>query len=429
MTTTSQDLAARGLIHQVTDEAVFELLDAGSVTVYAGFDPTADSLHVGHLLQVCTLRRLQLGGNRPIALLGGGTGMIGDPGGKATERPLLGVEEIRANVEGIERQLSRFLDFEASAGSSQALLLDNAAWLADQDLLGFLRDVGKHFTVNQMVAKESVRSRLERPDQGISFTEFSYMLLQAFDFARLNEDYGCTLQIGGSDQWGNITLGAELVRKRSGDHAFGLTSPLLTKADGTKFGKSEAGNERVWLDAGRTSPYALYQFFLTAEDEVVGTYLRFLTFLSLEEIDALDALTRERPHERAAQRALGVAVVDLVHGTEARLRAEEASAALFGGRVASLEESTLLDVIEDVPSSTLARGLLESEPLLIDLLEQAGLVSSKAEARRTIDQGGASVNDQVRRGLDATVGPADLLHGRFVVLRRGKRSYHVVIAE
>jgi tyrosyl-tRNA synthetase len=429
MTTTSQDLAARGLIHQVTDEAVFELLDAGSVTAYAGFDPTAASLHVGHLLQVCTLRRLQQGGNRPIALLGGGTGMIGDPGGKATERPLLSVEEIRANVEGIERQLSRFLDFEASAGSSQALLLDNAAWLADQDLLGFLRDVGKHFTVNQMVAKESVRSRLERPDQGISFTEFSYMLLQAFDFARLNEDYGCTLQIGGSDQWGNITLGAELVRKRSGDHAFGLTSPLLTKADGTKFGKSEVGNERVWLDAGRTSPYALYQFFLTAEDEVVGTYLRYLTFLSLEEIDALDALTRERPRERAAQRALGASVVDLVHGTEARLRAEEASAALFGGRVASLEETTLLDVIEDVPSSTLARGLLESEPLLIDLLEKTGLVSSKAEARRTIDQGGASVNDQVRTGLDATVGPADLLHGRFVVLRRGKRSYHVVIAE
>ncbi len=429
MTTTSQDLAARGLIHQVTDEAVFELLDAGSVTAYAGFDPTADSLHVGHLLQVCTLRRLQRGGNRPIALLGGGTGMIGDPGGKATERPLLSVEEIQANVGGIERQLSRFLDFEPSAGSSQALLLDNAAWLASQDLLGFLRDVGKHFTVNQMVAKESVRSRLERPDQGISFTEFSYMLLQAFDFARLNEDHGCTLQIGGSDQWGNITLGAELVRKRSGDHAFGFTSPLLTKADGTKFGKSEAGNERVWLDAERTSPYALYQFFLTAEDEVVGTYLRYLTFLSLEEIDALDALTLERPHERAAQRALGASVVDLVHGTEARQRAEEASAALFGGRVASLEEATLLDVIEDVPSSTLARGRLESEPLLIDLLEQSGLVSSKAEARRTIEQGGASVNDQVRSGLDATVGPADLLHGRFVVLRRGKRSYHVVIAE
>jgi len=429
MTTTSQDLAARGLIHQVTDEAIFELLDRGSVTAYAGFDPTADSLHVGHLLQVCTLRRLQLGGNRPIALLGGGTGMIGDPGGKATERPLLSAEEIRANVEAIERQLSRFLDFEPSAGTSRALLLDNAAWLAQQDLLGFLRDVGKHFTVNQMVAKESVRSRLERPDQGISFTEFSYMLLQAFDFARLNEAYGCTLQIGGSDQWGNITLGAELVRKRSGDHAFGLTSPLLTKADGTKFGKSEAGNERVWLDARRTSPYALYQFFLTAEDEVVGSYLRFLTFLSLEEIDALDALTHERPHERTAQRALGAAVVDLVHGTEARQRAEEASAALFGGRVASLDEATLLDVIEDVPSSTLAHSQLHAEPSLIDLLEQTGLVSSKAEARRAIEQGGASVNDQVRSGLDATVGPADLLHGRFVVLRRGKRSYHVVIAE
>jgi tyrosyl-tRNA synthetase len=361
--------------------------------------------------------------------MGGGTGMIGDPGGKATERPLLSLEEIRSNVAGIERQLARFLDFDASAGASQALLLDNAAWLADQDLLGFLRDVGKHFTVNQMVAKESVRSRLERPDQGISFTEFSYMLLQAFDFARLNEEFGCTLQIGGSDQWGNITLGAELVRKRSGAHAFGLTTPLLTKADGTKFGKSEAGNERVWLDAQRTSPYALYQFFLTAEDEVVGSYLRFLTFLSLDEIDALDALTSERPHERAAQRALGAAVVELVHGPQARQAAEEASAALFGGRVASLDEATLLDVIDDVPSSTVARSLLEGTPLLIDLLEQTGLASSKAEARRTIEQGGASVNDQVRAGLDATVGPADLLHGRFVVLRRGKRAYHVVITE
>ena len=298
MTSCSADLHARGLVHQVTDEALFAQLDVGGVTAYAGFDPTADSLHVGHLLQVCTLRRLQLGGNRPIALCGGGTGMIGDPGGKASERPLLSVEEIRANVEGIRGQLERFLDFGPEAGSAQALLLDNAAWLGDQDLLGFLRDVGKHFTVNQMVAKESVRSRMERPDQGISYTEFSYMLLQAFDFARLNEEQGCRLQIGGSDQWGNITMGVELVRKRSGDHAFGLTSPLVTRADGTKFGKSETGNERVWLDPARTSPYGLYQFLLTAEDAVVGSYLRFFTFLELEAIEALDLATAERPQAR-----------------------------------------------------------------------------------------------------------------------------------
>jgi tyrosyl-tRNA synthetase len=427
MTTTSQDLSARGLIHQVTDDAVLGLIDAGGLTAYAGFDPTADSLHVGHLLQVCTLRRLQLGGNRPIALLGGGTGMIGDPGGKATERPLLSVEEIRSNVEGIRVQLERLLDFTGGAGPAQALLLDNASWLEDQSLLTFLRDVGKHFTVNQMVAKESVRTRLERPDQGISYTEFSYMLLQAYDFARLNEDHGCTLQIGGSDQWGNITMGTDLIRRRTGAQGFGLTSPLVTKADGTKFGKSESGNERVWLDPARTSPYGLYQFLLTAEDEVVSTYLRFFTFLSLEEIEALDEATRERPQARAAQRALAGEVIDLVHGPEARRRAEEASGALFGGKVASLDEATLLEVIADVPSSSIPAAALAAHPLLIDLLESTGLATSKAEARRTIEQGGASVNDQVRSGLESTVGPEDLLHGRFVILRRGKRSYHVVI--
>jgi tyrosyl-tRNA synthetase len=428
MTTTSADLRARRLIHQVTDEAVFGLLDEGGLTAYAGFDPTADSLHVGHLLQVCTLRRLQLGGNRPIALCGGGTGMIGDPGGKASERPLLDEEEIRSNVEAIRGQLARFLDFSPDAGASQALLLDNAAWLADFGLIDFLREVGKHFTVNQMVAKESVRSRLERPDQGISYTEFSYMLLQAYDFARLFEDHGCRLQIGGSDQWGNITLGAELIRKRTGEQGFGLTSPLVTRADGTKFGKSEAGNERVWLDAAKTSPYGLYQFLLTAEDEVVGTYLRFFTFLDLKEIEALDLATAERPQARAAQHALAGAVIDLVHGPEARLRAEEASAALFGGKVASLDEASLVELIDEVPSSELSREALAEGPLLIDLLESTGLAASKAEARRTIEQRGAYVNDVAREGLEATVGTDDLLHGRYLLLRRGKRSYHLVLA-
>ena len=426
MPTTSEDLHARGLVHQVTDEALFAQLDRGGVTAYAGFDPTADSLHVGHLLQICTLRRLQLGGNRPIALAGGGTGMIGDPGGKSAERPLLSVEEIQSNVASIRNQLSRFLDFDTSAGASQALLLDNAAWLGGEGLLTFLRDVGKHFTVNQMVAKESVRSRLERPDQGISFTEFSYMLLQAYDFAQLNEQHDCTLQIGGSDQWGNITMGIELVRKRTGAHAFGLTSPLVTKADGTKFGKSEGGNERVWLDERRTSPYSLYQFLLTAEDEVVGTYLRFFTFLDLEQIASLDVATSERPQAREAQRALAAAVIDLVHGESARRRAEEASAALFGGQVASLDEATLLEVAGDVPSSSIPRSDLDASPLLVDLLTTTGLVASKAEARRAIEQNGAYVNDVVRAGLDATVSTDDLLHGRYLVLRRGKRSYHLV---
>lgn len=426
MATLSEDLTRRGLVHQVTDEALLARLDTEGLTVYAGFDPTADSLHVGHLLQVCTLRRLQLAGHRPIALAGGGTGMIGDPGGKVTERPLLSAEEVAANVEAIGGQLSRFLDFGASAGASQALLLNNAAWLGDVSLLEFLRDTGKHFTVNQMVAKESVKSRLERPDQGISYTEFSYMLLQAYDFAKLNEDHGCTLQIGGSDQWGNITMGVELIRRRTSTQAFGLTSPLVTKADGTKFGKSEAGSERVWLDPKRTSPYALYQFLLTAEDEVVGSYLKFFTFLPLEEIIALETDVAERPQGRAAQRALAGAVIELVHGVGARQAAQEASAALFGGSVASLDAATLAEVLEEVPSSDLSRTILAAKPLLLDVLVEVGLAASKAEARRTIEQNGAYVNDQVRTGLDATLGEDDLLHGQYLLLRKGKRSYHVV---
>ncbi|MEI8051450.1 MAG: tyrosine--tRNA ligase [Actinomycetes bacterium] len=426
MVTTSEDLRARGLVHQVTDEGLFDQLDAGGVTLYAGFDPTADSLHVGHLLQVCTLRRLQIGGNRPIALAGGGTGMIGDPGGKSEERPLLSLDEIASNVASIRGQLSRFLDFDESAGRSQALLLDNAAWLGELSLLEFLRDTGKHFTVNQMVAKESVKSRLERPDQGISFTEFSYMLLQAYDFARLHEDHGCTLQVGGSDQWGNITMGIELVRKRTGAHAFGLTSPLVTKADGTKFGKSEGGTDRVWLDAARTSPYRLYQFLLQAEDAVVGSYLRFFTFLDLEEIDVLDRQTAEEPHLRASQRALAASVIDLVHGEAERKRAEEASRALFSGAVASLDEATLLDVASEVPSTVLSAEGLAGRPLVIDVVAGTDLVASKGEARRAIEQGGIFVNDVPRLGLDATLGPDDLLHGRYLVLRKGKRSYHLI---
>jgi tyrosyl-tRNA synthetase len=352
--------------------------------------------------------------------------MIGDPGGKSSERPLLSVEEIRSNVELIRGQLARFLDFDESAGASRALLLDNADWLSPLTVLEFLRDVGKNFTVNQMVAKESVRSRLERPDQGITYTEFSYMLLQAYDFARLNEDHGCTLQIGGSDQWGNITMGIELVHRRSGDAAFGLTSPLVTKADGTKFGKSESGNDRVWLDADRTSPYRLYQFFLGVEDAMVGTYLRYFTYLALDEIAALDVATEERPHERAAQRALAAAVVGLVHGEEECRAAQEASAALFSGRVATLDEATLLDVVEEVPTSTLAAGRVTEGVLLVDLLAECGLVASKGEARRTVEQNGAFVNDVVRTGLDARVTGDDLLHGRYLVLRKGKRNYHLV---
>ncbi len=416
----ANDLRFRGLVHQVTDPAVLERLDASPPVVsYIGFDPSAPSLHVGSLLQLCTLRRLQVAGHRPIALAGGGTGLIGDPGGKAEERPLLGHEELAANLEGIRPQLERFLDFSGPRG---ALLLDNADWLRPLGAVELLRDVGKHFTVNQMVAKESVKARLER---GISYTEFSYMLLQAYDFLRLHLDHGCTLQVGGSDQWGNITAGVELVRKVAGTEVAGLTTPLVTKADGTKFGKTESG--AVWLDASMTSPYRLYQFLLRSEDAMVGRYLRYFTFLDHDEIAHLDAATAARPEEREAQRALARAVVALVHGDDEAERAARASASLFDGDLAQLDERSLLDVVEDAPSSVVSREALLGGTLpLVDALVASGLASSKGDARRTIAQGGAYVNDRRVPDEDRLLGPGDLLHDRYVVLRRGRRDYHLL---
>lgn len=424
--TCSEDLAFRGLIHQVTDEDVLAKLDAGGVTAYSGFDPTAASLHVGNLLQLCTLRRLQLAGNRPIALAGGGTGLIGDPGGKASERPLLSEEQLAENLAGISGQLARFIDLEADGGNG--LVLDNAAWLRGQDLIGFLRDVGKHFTVGQMIAKESVRSRIDRPEQGISYTEFTYMLLQAFDFLHLFQEQGCTLQVGGSDQWGNITMGVELVRKVASGQAFGLTSPLVTKSDGSKFGKSEAGNDRIWLDASLTSPYRLYQFFLNAEDASVGTYLRYFTFLSHEEIAALDVATAEAPQRREAQRALAAAVVELVHGPEALERALRATGALFSTELADLDEDTLLDVIADAPSTQVGREEIAAGYGVVDLCVAAGICASKGEARRAVEQGGISVNNVKVEGVEHAVGSGDLLHGRYLLLRRGRKAVAVVDA-
>jgi tyrosyl-tRNA synthetase len=414
------DLRFRGLVHQVTDPAVLKRLDTSPpVVAYIGFDPSAPSLHVGSLLQLCTLRRLQAAGHRPIALAGGGTGLIGDPGGKAEERPLLGREELAANLEGIRPQLERFLDFSGPRG---ALLLDNADWLRPLGAVELLRDVGKHFTVNQMVAKESVKARLER---GISYTEFSYMLLQAYDFLRLHLDHGCTLQVGGSDQWGNITAGVELVRKVVGTEVAGLTTPLVTKADGTKFGKTESG--AVWLDASMTSPYRLYQFLLRSEDAMVGRYLRYFTFLGHDEIANLDAATVDRPEERAAQRALARAVVALVHGDDEAERAARASASLFDGDLTQLDERSLLDVVEDAPSSVVSREALLGGALpLVDALVASGLASSRGDARRTIAQGGAYVNDRRVPDEDRLLGPGDLLHDRYVVLRRGRRDYHLL---
>ena len=418
MPTLSEDLAFRGLIQQVTDPGLLKRLDAGGLTVYAGFDPTADSLHVGSMLQLCTLRRFQLAGHRPISLAGGGTGMIGDPGGKLDERAMLTKETLAAYLDGIRPQLGQFLDM------SQALLLDNSAWLGQLTTLDFLRDVGKHFTVNQMVAKESVKARFERPDQGISYTEFSYMLLQAYDFMRLHVDHGCDLQIGGSDQWGNITTGIDYIRKVCQDEVWGLTTPLVLKADGTKFGKTETGT--VWLDPARTSPFAMYQFFLNTVDAMVGPYLRYFTFLSHEEITALDAETADHPQQRAGQRALARAVVALVHGEDEVARCEEASAALFGEEIAALSEDMLLAVTEEAPTTEIPRQEIVDGITLVDALARCGLASSKGDARRRIEQGGAYVNNVRQSDISRPLGPEDLLHDRYIVLRKGRRDIHVL---
>lgn len=416
----------RGLVHQTTDDAVLDRLSDGGVTAYIGFDPTAPSLHLGNLMQVCTLRRLQLAGNRPIALAGGGTGLVGDPSFKAAERRLLSVEQIDENLKGIREQLGRFLDFSPGAGSVQALLLNNADWLTTVSLTDFLRDVGKHFTVNQMIAKDTVKSRLDRDDVGLSFTEFSYMLLQAYDFLRLHLDHDCTLQLGGSDQWGNITVGTELVRKATGHRADGVTTPLLLRADGQKFGKSEGGNENVWLDASMTSPFALHQFLLNADDVAAPAMLRFFTFLDHETIVELDEATRTVPQERRAQRAAANAIVTMVHGEDASHRAERVGEALFGESIANLDEATLLEVVADAPSSRIARSEFEHGIDVAELVVRAELATSLAEARRFIEQGGVYVNN-VRVEESATLDASKLLHGRYVILRRGRRQMHLVV--
>jgi tyrosyl-tRNA synthetase len=417
----------RGLVHQSTDDAVLDRLSVGGVTAYIGFDPSAPSLHLGHLMQLCTLRRLQLSGNRPIALAGGGTGLIGDPSFKAVERPLLTVEQIEDNLVGIREQLGRFLDFSPGAGTSTALLLNNADWLTTVSLTDFLRDVGKYFTVNQMIAKDIVKSRLDRDDVGLSFTEFSYMLLQAYDFLRLNLDHDCTLQLGGSDQWGNITVGTELVRKATGHSADGVTTPLLLRADGQKFGKSEGGNENVWLDATMTSPFALHQFLLNADDVAAPAMLRYFTFLDHETIRELDEATRSVPQERRAQRAAANAIVTMVHGADVAARAERAGEALFAESIAELDEATLLQVVADAPSSNVARSELQSGIDAADLVVRCELATSLGEARRFIEQGGVYVNN-VRLDVGASVNATQLLHGRYVILRRGRRQMHLVVA-
>jgi tyrosyl-tRNA synthetase len=416
------ELAWRGLVNQATDdENLGRWLMAKPRTVYAGFDPTAESLHVGHLVALMVLRRFQQAGHRPIALVGGATGMIGDPSGKSEERNLLSVEALRANVAGIQTQLRRFLDFDCGPGS--ALLVNNYDWMGKFGFLEFLRDVGKHFPVGVMLAKDSVRSRLERTDAGLSYTEFSYMLLQAYDFAYLYEHYGCEIQVGGSDQWGNITAGIDLARRLYGAQLYGMTCPLLTKSDGTKMGKTEGG-ETLWLSADRLSPYLFYQSWVNLPDAEVGKCLRFFTDLDRDQIDAQLAEHEADPGRRAAQHRLATELTRLVHGEEGLSSARRATEILFGAEISHLSDKELGEIFAHVPSHELPRGRLEGEGLsLIDAMFEAGLAKSKGDARRIISQGGAYVNNRRVAELDTQLGPGDLASQTVMVLRSGKKKY------
>ncbi len=412
------DLAARGLVHQATSDDVIALLREGPVTTYIGFDPTADSLHVGSLLPVLALVRLQRAGHHPIAVVGGGTGMIGDPSGKSAERVLLTSELIDANVQGQRKQLERFLDFK---GANAARLVNNLDWLGSLDVIGFLRDIGKHFSVNSMIQRDSVQLRLSARDQGISFTEFTYALLQAYDFLALHDRFGCRLQMGGSDQWGNITDGVELIRRMRQQSAFGLTMPLITKSDGSKFGKSEGGN--IWLDEKRTSVFAFYQFWLNTPDADVMRYLHYFTFETPADLADLGKAHAERPEQRAAQKLLARSVTSLVHGDDALARAQRASAVLFeGGDLRSLSSIELAEGLGDAPRTALPLSELAGMDLPSALV-RSGLAPSKGQARTAIEQGAVSVNHEVVKDATRVLTNADLLADRFVVLRRGKKTY------
>ena len=413
----------RGLVFQHTASGAADALDRGGLTGYIGFDPTAPSLHVGSLLPVTVLMRLQRAGHRPIFVVGGGTGMVGDPGGKDSERPLLDRDTLAANTAALRAQLERFVDFDGPRG---ALLVDNAEWLAPARLLDFLRDIGKHFSVNAMIQRDSVKRRLETRDHGISYTEFSYMMLQAYDFLELHDRYGCTLQLGGSDQWGNIVSGADLIRRLRGVEAHGITFPLLMRADGKKFGKSEQGN--VWIDPDLTSPYEFYQFWLNAADDDVGNLLKQFTFLPLDAITDLEATVLTDPARRAAQRTLAGEMVRLVHGAAALTRVERSTRVLFGGgQLAELDAQALAEAFKSTPRTVVKRADLEAGRAgLAHLLAVSGLSPSGRRARQDIESCAVTVNDRRMTDPAYTLSSDDLLDGGFVVLRRGMKTYHVI---
>jgi tyrosyl-tRNA synthetase len=412
----------RGMLQDATEGAE-EAFSKAPVTAYIGFDPTASSLHVGSLLPIMGLVHLQRAGHHPIALVGGGTGLIGDPSGKLEERQLLSREAVEENLAGIRAQLESFLDFETE--QNPARMVNNLEWLGALGALDFFRDVGKHFSVNALLRKEGIRRRLESDEAGISFTEFSYVLLQAYDFLALFDRLGCTAQLGGSDQWGNIVSGIDLIRRVRGERAFGAVFPLITGTGGVKFGKTEAG--AIWLDPRRTSPFRFYQFWLNAEDAEVGRYLRFFTLLDRAEIERLDRETEAAPERRVAQRTLAENVTRRVHGESGLARAVQASEVLFGGEIEGLEADEIRDIFQDVPSSEVARAELEGEGKgLLDLLADAGVTPSKGEARRAVEGGGIYLNNRRVTDSRAAVTLEDAVEGSFLVLRKGKRSYHLI---
>ena len=416
----------RGQLHQCTDEARLEQhLNAGVRRAYAGFDPTADSLTIGNLVTIMALARFQRAGHAPVALMGGGTGLIGDPSGKSAERQLLTAETVAKNVASIERIFDRILDFSGS-GKTKAAMVNNIDWLGRLGYLEALRDIGKHFSVNMMIQKDSVRDRLHNRDQGISYTEFSYMILQSYDYLHLFREQGVTLQLGGSDQWGNIVGGCDLVRRVAaapGNESFGLTWPLVTKADGGKFGKTESG--AIWLTRERTSPYAYYQFWLNAADADVVRFLKTFTFLPQDEIEALEAKVKSDPAARDAQRALAREATKVVHGESETQQAEVAAKALFSGELAQLSASLLDEVFASAPTVRLGKSRLEAEGApLVDLLVEVQAVASKREAKEFLANGSISVNGQ-KAGADHKLKTSDLLHGSVIALRRGKKNWHV----
>ncbi len=411
------ELTRRGLVAQNSDPVALADHLATPRTVYCGFDPTAGSLHIGHLVPLLMLRRFQLAGHTPVALVGGATGLIGDPSFKASERTLNSAETVQGWVASLSAQISALLP--ASDGLAAPLLVNNADWMGQMSALDFLRDIGKHFSVNAMLARESVRQRLARPDQGISFTEFSYTLLQSQDFAVLNQRLGCTLQIGGNDQWGNITSGMDLTRRLHQAQVYGMTLPLITKADGTKFGKTEGG--AIWLDPALTSPYAFYQFWLGTADEDVYRFLRYYSFMPLAEIEALEAEDAKRQGRKLAQQVLADELTELVHGKGALAAVQRISESLFSGEVARLGESDLAQLAQDgMPSSP-----IKGETDLVTLLVECGLANSKRGARELLAAGAVSVNGAIRQ--DEPLTADDRLFGRYLLLRRGKKQYHLVI--